>query len=648
MDKPAAATRTHRRVIRVVASGAVVAAVLSGTAGASTLRLPPGHQVNNDPAAGIDPTRSVSGEAPGNSDVAGGTLTAGAAAVPWSIFRQKTSGADQIFSRSFAAGAWTTRGAGTLNGRSSDAPAFTGSLNFDQTVNGEAPAIDFAGAGRTVPWATWYENTTGIGFNANNIFASRFDSIGNQWVFAGQSRGLGGGTVQIPSLNIHTDQDAENPSVAGGATTAGNNPGPWITWQEVDGTDQIFVEKPIGPSIVTCPVGTKPSGTAAVGGFCWQQVGTERVNNADPSLNVDRTRNGIEPDIAFTGPSDTVPWVVWYETGNSASGLHDNEMVFAAKAVSDNTADGKFHWQVVGLGTAGEREALDNTSSGGACATSNIAESACSMNADPTKDAEDPRVAAGTMDPHNPTVPWVTWTEITNNVDQIFVARLVGGDHFVLANNGNPISISTNPSTRPDITFAGNTPYVTWRENTGGNVDKAFVGHFVNATSPTFVLDNGPIAIARSAVADVRVPVSSGCTANPFNADGSSCQGGLLGTPFFLFTQGLTPRKLFADAYQAGTPATRAASGIGKTKATLHGAVNPEGTTVRVRFDFGRTTGYGRHTAFRVIHLANGLKTFQAALSGLPTRTKFHYRAEVRTDFGVLFGPDRTFTTTAS
>jgi hypothetical protein len=64
-----------------------------------------------------------------------------------------------------------------------------------------------------------------------------------------------------------------------------------------------------------------------------------------------------------------------------------------------------------------------------------------------------------------------------------------------------------------------------------------------------------------------------------------------------------------------------------------------------VRFDFGRTTGYGRHTAFHVIQPANAVRSFQAALSGLPANTTFHYRAEVRTDFGVLFGPDRTFRT---
>jgi hypothetical protein len=59
----------------------------------------------------------------------------------------------------------------------------------------------------------------------------------------------------------------------------------------------------------------------AIGGFCFQDVGIARAErlNLDPSLNVDVNRNGIEPDAAFTGTNDSVPWVVWYETGAGGS-----------------------------------------------------------------------------------------------------------------------------------------------------------------------------------------------------------------------------------------------------------------------------------------------------------------------------------------
>ena len=187
-----------------------------------------------------------------------------------------------------------------------------------------------------MPWATWYENTPGSGFGQNNIFASRFDVASGKWIFAGQSRGTGGvGTVPVPSLNIHTDQSAENPSVAGGSAADATKPGPWVSWQEttslpVNGKDQIFVSRPLGPGQPNCD-GVTPAGVAdstghvpAIGGFCFQQTGIGRVGpgSADPSLNIDPTRNGVEPDIAFTGKNaagvqDGVPWVVWYEKDNT-------------------------------------------------------------------------------------------------------------------------------------------------------------------------------------------------------------------------------------------------------------------------------------------------------------------------------------------
>ena len=648
---------------------AAVAALVGASPALAFAPLPPGGQVNDDPGAGINPALSVNGEDPTNADVVGGALTAGKVAVPWAIFRQTEAAGnkDQVFSRSFAQGVWTTRGSGTVGGSSSAGPAFSGSLNFDQHQDGEAPAIDFAGAGRTVPWATWYELTTGAGFAANNVFASRFDNAGDanqgKWIFAGQNRGTGGtNPVPVPSLNIHTNQSAENPSVAGGSAANPTQPGPWVTWQEtttlpVAGKNQIFVEKPLGPGQTNC-VGVKPAAVdptvPPIGGFCWQQVGLDRVGTGglDPSLNVDPTRDGIEPDIAFTGANDAVPWVVWYETGaTTLPGLHANELVFAAKGVADAAADGGFHWVAVGSQLSATLDTT-NTNAFGTCAASAANEGQCSLNKDPAADAEDPRVAAGTMNPANATVPWVAWDETLAGVKQVFVSRLVGAGaaaHFELVNNGAPLSVGANPSTRPDITFSGNTPYVSWREDIGGGIVKAFVGHFVNAANPTFVLDESDVPLTPTAQADVREPISSSCTANPFNADGAACQGGAIGTPFFLFTNGTSPSPLglFADAYQPSTPVTGAATAVSTSAATVSGSVNPEGGPINAFFQFGTTTAYGAATAAQRLGPDNTNDTFTAALTGLPAGKLIHYRAVAVTDFGVFVGADRTVTIAA-
>jgi hypothetical protein len=620
---------------RIALTGAFVTLLLSGSAFAAFQQLPPGDQVNNDAAAGIDPAKPVNLDDPANADVVGGALAAGGKNVPWADFRQTTSGADQIFSRSFANGAWSTRGHGTVGGRSSGSPTFSGSLNFDQAQDGEAPAIDFAGAGRTVPWAVWYENTTGTGFGKDNIFASRFDVAQDKWVFAGQGRGNGGSGPEVPSLNIHTNQDAENPSVAGGSVADPTKPGPWITWQETDsGTKQIFVTKPIGPGTTTCPAGTKPSGGAPIGGFCFQQTGIERVNsNADPSLNVDTTRNGIEPDIAFTGTDDKVPWVVWYETDHGALG-NDNEQVFAAKGVS-GTGDGGIQWVAVG-GNGGSGVLDTSGAHGGDCMTDLTHEQACTLNADPSANAEDPRVASGTMTPGAATSPWVVWDEgvPNSNDNKVFASRLVNGA-FKLANGGQPIGTGD----RPDITFSGNTPYVSWHRD-----GKAVFGHFV--TPDQFVKDNAPVGSNVSA--EVRAPISSTCTANPFSKDGAACQGGTVGTPFFLFSDGdAAHAKLFANAFQTDAPSTGGSSAVTANGATVNGTVNPEGGPVAVQFQFGTTTAYGQATAAQKVGPANSAVPFSAALSGLPENTTIHYRAVANTDFGQVVGADQTLHTAA-
>jgi hypothetical protein len=78
-------------------------------------------------AAGIDPADPVALGDPSNADIVGGALTTGAAAVPWAVFQQRetsVAGHDQVFVRSFAGGAWTTRGVGTAAGISSATPTF--------------------------------------------------------------------------------------------------------------------------------------------------------------------------------------------------------------------------------------------------------------------------------------------------------------------------------------------------------------------------------------------------------------------------------------------------------------------------------------------------------------------------------------------
>ena len=75
-------SRRMSRRARVAAASVVLALATAGSAAAALQALPPGAQVNDDPAAGINPALSVSGADPTNADVVGGALTAGGKAVP--------------------------------------------------------------------------------------------------------------------------------------------------------------------------------------------------------------------------------------------------------------------------------------------------------------------------------------------------------------------------------------------------------------------------------------------------------------------------------------------------------------------------------------------------------------------------------------
>jgi hypothetical protein len=658
-------------------------ALASGAYGAISGLPASGQQVNDDPPT-VDPNQNAN-----VSDLTAGSL-AGGARVPWTAFAQsEADGSAQIVVRAFKAGAWQTEG-------------FPESLNFDPAQKATAPSIDFTGSNRTVPWVTWAEPNSTFTFVDSNgdkvhvpqIFASRFAQQpapaqnGGQWIHEGQVRDM---ARTIPSLNINPNREAADPSLIGGTTKAGANPVPWITWQEADNGNsvtpqaggshfQIFVAHAVPATNGSCPQGGTPGAGNSVGKFCFQRVGIDRVpgpvvnNQLDPSLNVDPTRDGIQTDIAFTGPNDTVPWVVWYENsdfGDSGIGLSNADMVFAARAVADQNGEGGFHWQVVGLGTAGKTagdDVLDAGASGhgsfGECAGSTVAEQACSLDVFPAANltqggAENPQVTAGTLVPGKPTTPWITWDESSTSggSHSVFVARLdPAGDHFDLLNDGQPISHSGLDSTRPDITFAGNTPYVSWHETNSSGQTITLAGHFEgNPADPVFHIDTGASPTTSPAASDddttdVRSPIASTCPDDPFTADGQNCTGGVVGTPFYAFTDNAGgPQQLFAQAFTPGTVQTGAASGITQSAATVAGAVNTDGARTLVHFDYGATTAYGASTPGQLLAPAAGTSTaFTATLTGLPAGTTIHYRAVAQTDFGTVDGQDQTLKTTTT
>ena len=190
---------------------------------------------------------------------------------------------------------------------------------------------------------------------------------------------------------------------------------------------------------------------------------------------------------------------------------------------------------------------------------------------------------------------------------------------------------------------------MSWREDVGGVVEGLLPATSSTPANPTFVLDESDVPLTPTAQADVREPISSSCIATPFNSDGAACQGGALGTPFFLFTNGTSPRGLFADAYQPDTPVTGAASGVSSSSATRERHGQPRGRlgegVVPVRHDDRLRPGDRRR---RRPALSNAATPFAAQLTGLPAGTTIHYRAVAVSDFGTFVGADQTLTTAST
>lgn len=409
-------------------------AIPTGGAPATIVAPPPSATESISPTAGAAGFTQLGSALNRDKNAAGtdqqltlGSTFAGAEYIPWATWAEKQGNTQQIFVSRVNNNAWEPQGA---------------SLNIHSNVVAEHPSIDFAGQDRTVPWTTWYEPSPGFG-GAKQVFASRFNKDSGLWVPSGADRGN-----NEPSLNIHTNKDAEDPVLVGGTTNPANPPSPWVCWQEDSAHSnavQIFVSHAVKDD-------------SALGGFKWQPVGLNRGGSgtdAEPSLNVDFAHSdGEHCWITFAGEKSAVPWVVWDEISGGKSGK-----VFVARAVADAQAIGGFHWEFVPTCTG----AAD--------------EDQCALNVNPAEDANDPFIASGSLSGGAPS-PWVVWTEVgPNSKTQVFVSRLDPDSKSKFLHVGGSLNVNPDSNAEgPSITFLGNVPYVAWSEQVG-NGARVFVRH---------------------------------------------------------------------------------------------------------------------------------------------------------------------------
>ncbi len=96
------------------------------------------------------------------------------------------------------------------------------------------------------------------------------------------------------------------------------------------------------------------------------------------------------------------------------------------------------------------------------------------------------------------------------------------------------------------------------------------------------------------------------------------------------------------------TATSTAATALTTTTATLNGAVNANGQSTTVTFEYGTTTSYGSiANATPVTVTGSTVVNVNAIITGLTASTLYHFRVKAVSAGGTTYGSDLTFTTTA-
>lgn len=104
----------------------------------------------------------------------------------------------------------------------------------------------------------------------------------------------------------------------------------------------------------------------------------------------------------------------------------------------------------------------------------------------------------------------------------------------------------------------------------------------------------------------------------------------------------------FTSLAEAPTASTNSATSTTSNSATLNGAVNPNGASTTVIFDYGIDTNYGSTvTAVQSPLTGSTAQSVSADIAGLTPGVTYHFRANSSNIVGEAYGEDQTFTTSA-
>jgi hypothetical protein len=104
------------------------------------------------------------------------------------------------------------------------------------------------------------------------------------------------------------------------------------------------------------------------------------------------------------------------------------------------------------------------------------------------------------------------------------------------------------------------------------------------------------------------------------------------------------------SAWASGAPfvETKPDTGLGETKVTLNGVVNPNGAETKYYFEYGTTKSYGTKTAETSVGSGTSNLEESKALVSLKAKTTYYYRIAATNVNGTTYGAEEVFYTTTA
>jgi hypothetical protein len=90
---------------------------------------------------------------------------------------------------------------------------------------------------------------------------------------------------------------------------------------------------------------------------------------------------------------------------------------------------------------------------------------------------------------------------------------------------------------------------------------------------------------------------------------------------------------------------TEGTTAVTETSATLHGIINPNGSATSYYFKYGTTEAYGKKSGETITGSVDTNNNVAHGITGLVSKTKYHYRLVGTNGIGTTEGSDKTFTT---